>query len=112
MISRLLDRVHPLDPVHTNPANWDRIKVRADMQAWLATQEGLIAELARDELADINRLTDQILVLTARISADVKAVAPPCWLCRASVPLSAAKIVAETAGVERIFVTGEPGFAR
>ena len=38
MISRLLDRVHALDPVHTNPANWDRIKVRADMQAWLATQ--------------------------------------------------------------------------
>ena len=27
-------------------------------------------------------------------------------------PLSAAKIVAETAGVERFFVKGEPGFAR
>lgn len=76
MISRFLDRVHHLDPTHTNPTNWDRIKVRATLHSWLAPQSGLIAELARSELADIDELTDQIVSLTARITRSVDRVAP------------------------------------
>lgn len=103
MISRLLDRVHALDPTHVNPpTNWDRAKVRADLHTWLAQHTGLIAELARAELDDIDRLTAQIVALTERLTHLINQVAPRLLAKPGGVgPLSAAKIVAETAGVER-----------
>ena len=110
MISRFLDRVHALDPTHVNPTNWDRVKVRADLRAWLAPQIGLIPDLARDELDDIDRLTDQIAVLTARITSAVNEAAPRLLATQGVGPLSAAKIVAETAGIERF--KSEAAFAR
>lgn len=110
MISRFLEHVHQLDPTHVKPTNWDRMAVRAGMHSQLALRAGLIAELARAELDDIDVLTDQIVALTARIT-DVVVVVAPRLLAHPGVgPLSAAKIVAEAAGVERF--KSEAAFAR
>jgi transposase len=51
---------------------------------WLATQPGLVAELARDELGDITRLTESINALAKRISQRVQAIAPALLACRAA----------------------------
>src|SRR6201995_3798510 len=66
-INRLRWRVHELDPQRAPaPASLDRAKHRAMLGAWLQTVPGLVAELARDELADITRLTEQIDALARR----------------------------------------------
>jgi transposase len=91
MINRLLERIHALDPAHENPTNWDRGKVRADLRSWLSPHTGLMAELARAELDDIDRLTEQILTLTARITDYVQQVAPHLLAKPGVGPLSAAQ---------------------
>lgn len=101
MISRILDRIHLLDPAYTKPINWDRRVVRARVQEKLADYDGLIATLARDELNDISRLTDQILELTAQISHYVADIVPTLLATPGVGPLSAAKLVAEAADVAR-----------
>ena len=42
------------------------------LRIWLGTQPGLVAELARAELADIMALTEQIKALEKRIAARVR----------------------------------------
>jgi transposase len=60
-INRLRWRVHELDPERApKPASLDLAKHRRLLADWLATQNGLVAELAGEELADITRLTEQI----------------------------------------------------
>ena len=60
-INRLLWRVHELDqPALPRPVRWTLAKHQGTLADWLATQSGLVAELARDELADIIRLTEAI----------------------------------------------------
>ena len=49
------------------PASLDWPSTSRPAGAWLDTQPGLVAELARDELADIIRLTDEINALAKRI---------------------------------------------
>lgn len=74
------------------------------------TQSGLLAELARDELADVIRLTGAIDTLGARIGERVAQVAPALLALPGCGELTAAKLIAETAGVTR-FRT-EAAFAR
>jgi len=109
-INRLLWRVHELDPSHVKPINWQRKTTRQTMGSWLATQTGLAAELARDELADINRLSAAIDGLARRIAERVRAVAPTLLALPGCAELTAAKIVSETACVERF--KSEAAFAR
>lgn len=110
-INRLLWRVHELDPAHApKPGSLDRAKHRQLLGAWLATQPGLVAELARDELADITRLTEQINALAARIGERVRLVAPALLALPGCGELTAAKLVGETAGVTRF--KNEAAFAR
>src|ERR1700759_5205983 len=53
-INRLLWRVHELDPERApKPRSLDLAKHRPLLGQWLPGQLGLVAELARDELADI-----------------------------------------------------------
>src|SRR3954469_20733722 len=67
-INRLLGRIHELDPAQApKKGSLDRAKTQTALAAWLATQDGLLAELATDELGDIIRLTDMINALTTRI---------------------------------------------
>ena len=109
-INRLLWRVHELDPTQLKPINWHRKKTRQTMGSWLSDQTGLLGELARDELADINRLSDAIDALSGRIADRVRAVAPTLLALPGCAELTAAKIVSETACVERF--KSEAAFAR
>ena len=71
------------------------------LDAWLTEQPGLVAELARDELADITRLSGAIDTLTKRISERVRLVAPSLVAMPGCGELTAAKIVGEVAVVTR-----------
>lgn len=110
-INRLLWRVHELDPSHApKPRSLDLAKHRKLLGDWLATASGLVAELARDELADITRLTEAINALAKRIGDRVRVVAPTLLAMPGCGELTAAKIVGEVAGVTRF--KSEAAFAR
>jgi transposase len=110
-INRLLWRVHELDPEHAPKArSLDLAKHRGILRDWLETLDGLLAELARDELVDISRLSDAINVLARRIGERIRVVAPVLLAVPGCGELTAAKIVGETAGVIRF--KSEAAFAR
>jgi transposase len=110
-INRLLWRVHELDPAHAPKArSLDLAKHRRILGDWLVTVPGLVAELARDELADITRLTEIINALAKRIGERVRAVAPKLLSLPGCAELTAAKLVGEAAGVTRF--KSEAAFAR
>lgn len=111
MICRLLERIHELDPERTpKRGSLHRAGTRAPLAAWLNTQPGLLAEIARDELADITRLTEAIDALAVRIGERVRQIAPTLLALPGCGELTAAKLVAETAGVARF--KSEAAFAR
>jgi len=110
-INRLLWRVHELDPEQAPKArSLDLAKHRGILRDWLSTQSGIVAELARDELADITRLTETINTLAKRIGDRVRAVAPVLLTLPGCGELTAAKLVGESAGVSRF--KSEAAFAR
>ncbi len=110
-INRLLWRIHELDPSRApKPRSLDLAKHRRLLGDWLQTKSGLVAELARDELADITRLTEQINALAKRIGERVRATAPTLMALPGCAELTAAKIIGETAGVTRF--KSEAAFAR
>lgn len=110
-INRLLGRVHELDPARTpKKGSLDRAKTRSELGNWLDTLHGLLAELARDELDDITRLTDTINALATRIGQHVHDVAPHLLALQGCGELTAAKLVGETAGVNRF--KSDAAFAR
>ena len=109
-INRLLWRLHEIDPTHPKPTNWQHKKTRFEMGALLKTRTGLIAELAQSELEDINRLSEAVDALAQRISTAVAAAAPALLDLTGCGDLTAAKVVAETAGVDRF--KSEAAFAR
>ncbi|MDO3403222.1 IS110 family transposase [Mycolicibacterium neoaurum] len=101
-INRLLERIHELDPTQApKKASLDRAKTQIVLAAWLATQDGLLAELATDELGDIIRLTLAINELHTRISNAVHAASPHLLTLPGCGELTAAKLVGETAGINR-----------
>lgn len=101
-INRLRWHVHELDPERAPaPRSLNAATHQQTLQAWLATRPGLVAEIARAELADVIRLTTEINTLAARIGASVRQVAPALLQIPGCAELTAAKIVGETAGVDR-----------
>ncbi|WP_197905521.1 IS110 family transposase [Mycobacterium gallinarum] len=110
-INRLLWRIHELDPERApKPRSLDLAKHRRLLSDWLNFQTGIVAELARDELADITRLTQMINALAKRIGERVRVVAPVLLDMPGCGELTAAKLVGETAGVARF--KSEAAFAR
>ena len=92
------------------PASLDLAKHHHSVGDWLATQPGLVAELAREELADITRLTEAINALAKRIGERVREVAATLLVMPGCGELTAAKLIGETAGVTRF--KSEAAFAR
>ena len=110
-INRLLWRVHELDPAIAPPErSLGLAKHQQALAAALERFDGIVAELARDELADIVDLTTRINDLERRITVRVREVAPTLLALPGCGPLTAAKIVGETAGIGRF--KSEAAFAR
>jgi transposase len=101
-INRLRWHVHELDPERgPAPRALKAAKHQKALQEWLDTQPGLVAELARAELADVVRLTTEINALEKRLSERADEVAPTLLDIDGCAQLTAAKIVGEAAGIER-----------
>jgi transposase/DNA-binding XRE family transcriptional regulator len=102
VINRLLWRVHELDPSHSPaPGSLDRYKAQRALRSWLGDQPGLVAELARDELAAVADLTEDIKVLDKRIAARVQELNPLLLNIFGCGRLTAAKVIGEAAVISR-----------
>ena len=111
LTNRLLWRVHELDPSHApKPRSLRHRKHQEALRSWLETQPGLVAEFARDELAEISAVTEVINRLDRRIAARAQVAAPSLLTLYGCAALTAAKLVGETAGVSRF--RSEAAFAR
>lgn len=110
-INRLLWRVHELDPAWAPKArSLDLTKHQQILADRLGHVAGIVAELAREELADVVELTGRINQLERRIG-ELVAQASPTLLAMPGVgSLTTAKLVGETAGVSRF--KSEAAFAR
>jgi len=110
-INRLLWRVHELDPSWAPPAkSLDLAKHQQALAGRLSGVEGIVAELARDELVEVVELTTKINTLAKRIEQRVRQVAPTLLAMPGVGSLTAAKLVGEAAGVTRF--RSEAKFAR
>jgi transposase len=110
VINRLLARLHQIDPARPQPKKLHRRRPQNLLDGYLAGQSGLMAELGRQELADIARFTDIIDELTARITAKVQALGSTLPGLPGCAELTAAKLIAETGDVTRF--RSEAAFAR
>ncbi|MDO4240892.1 transposase, partial [Micrococcus sp.] len=105
-INSLLWRVHELDPAHAPKARSLHLGIHQQaLKTWLVTLEGVVAEMARDELEDIIALTARIKGFDKRISALVRREVPTLLTLTGCGELSAAKLFGETAGIGRVRMT-------
>ena len=96
-INSLLWRVHELDPERApKPRSLDLPKHQQGLRTWLL--DGLVAEMALDELDDIIALTVRIKAFTKRIGALVRRDVPELLALPGCGELSAAKLLGESAG--------------
>jgi transposase len=110
-INQLLWRVHELDPAWApKPRSLDLAKHQQLLAGRLEDVPGIVAELAREELAEIIEYTAKINAYTKRIASLVTAVAPTLLAMAGVGALTAAKIVGEAAGASRF--KSEAAFAR
>jgi transposase len=101
-MARLRWHLHELDPGwEPAPRSLDRPKTWATIESRLAGIDTLVARLARDLVERCRQLTIDINQLRAEITARITPVAPALLAICGCGPLTAAKIVAETAGVDR-----------
>lgn len=102
VMARLRWHLHELDPSwEPAPRSLDRAKTWTTIEARLVGVEGLVARLARNLVGRCRQLTEEINTLHAEITATVTPLAPALLAICGCGPLTAAKIVAETAGVDR-----------
>jgi transposase len=102
IMSRLRWHLHELDPGwEPAPRSLDRAKTWATIEARLDGIEGLVARLARNLVERCRQLTVEINALHGEITAMITPLAPALLAVCGCGPLTAAKIVAETAGVDR-----------
>lgn len=110
-INSLLWRVHELDPARAPKArSLDLAKHQQALRAWLTTLEGVVADLALDELDEIIVLTARAKTYEKRITALTEQTAPTLLAMPAVGALTAAKLVGESAGADRFH--SEAAFAR
>jgi transposase len=109
IMARLRWHLHELDPEWDPPARsldrpitWARIEARLDqLQPGLDGPAAVVARLARELVARCRQLTTDINALAAELTALVAPLVPVLLAIVGCGPLTAAKIVAETAGIDR-----------
>ena len=102
MINRLRWHLHELDPGSEPRArSLKHLRNLDSLAASLEDREGLVARLARELVRRCRELTVEIKQLEREIAALVEQLAPSLLAIRGCGALTAAKIIGETAGVER-----------
>jgi len=102
VINRFRWHLHRIDPTVDPPArSLDRAKTRAGLTEFLVGKDGIDARLARELLEDIGALTTRINALEKELTALVAEQAPALLELSGCGALTAAKIVGETAGINR-----------
>jgi transposase len=110
-INRLRWHLHELDPGwDPSPRSLTRYRQLDAVSAHLEGMEGMVARIARDLVARIRELTVEANSLEAEIKTRVRSVAPHLLGLVGVGPLTAAKIVGETADVSRF--RSKDAFAR
>ncbi|HMU80363.1 MAG TPA: IS110 family transposase [Microthrixaceae bacterium] len=100
--SRLRWHLHELMPEHLVPLRTlHRFHVLEDLRTRLDALDGPVAAIARELVERTRELTVRINELTREITALVSELAPTLLGLQGCGPLSAAKLVAETAGIDR-----------
>jgi transposase len=101
-VNRFRWHLHRIDPtVDPAPRSLNRAKTRRELAELLAPMTEIDARLARDLLADIDRITGVINALAKEITVLVTGQAPALLELPGCGALTAAKIVGETAGIDR-----------
>jgi len=102
LICRLRWHLHELDPGWEPKArSLDAQRTLDEVQARLQQQTGVVARLARDLAHRCAELTAVINALEKEIAQLVEKLAPALLALPGCGPLTAAKIIGETAGVDR-----------
>lgn len=102
MTNRLRWHLHELDPGSEPPArSLKHLRNLSKLAARLEGMDGLVARLARELTDRCSKLTVEIRKLEQEIAALVRRLAPSLLAICGCGPLTAAKIVGETAGIER-----------
>ena len=110
-INSLLWRVHELDPAMApKPRSLDLAKHQQALRSWLVTLQGVVAEMALDELDDVIALTARVKAFDKRIAVLARRDAPELLALPGCGELSAAKLLGESAGITRF--SDEAKFAR
>ena len=100
--NRLRWHLHELDPgISVAPSALDRYKVLDWLEEALGAHLGVLAEIARQQLRQIRELTIEIKKLERQISKLVVRLAPSLLALVGCGPLTAAKLIGETAGPAR-----------
>lgn len=102
VINRLRWHLHELDPSFEVAArSLNRLVTLAKVEGFLRGHDGVVAEIASDLVAQCRVLTERERSLLRRIEDLVGTLAPSLLALPGCGPLSAAKVVAETADVTR-----------
>ena len=102
MMNRFRWHLHRIDPtVDPAPKSLKQTKTRRELTELLADLTGIDARLAREVLADIDRITPVINNLEREVTALVTTQAPALLKLPGCGGLTAAKLVGETAGIDR-----------
>ena len=103
MQNRLRWHLHELDPeLDPAPRSLDRRAVLDGLASWLAGQPAsMLTRVAAELVADVAALTVRVNAIEKELAERVKALAPRLLALPGCGPLTAAKIVAETANVTR-----------
>jgi transposase len=100
--NRLLWHLHELEPGWQLASGaLSRFKTLNAVEARLAAHDGIVAEIAGQLVATIRDLTTRVNALERRITATVTPLAPTLLALHGCGPLTAAKLVGETAGAAR-----------
>ncbi|MGW4774903.1 IS110 family transposase [Nocardia sp. NPDC004278] len=110
IIARLRWHLHELDPGWMPPGKLERTSAYDRVAAHLAQFDGLVARLAVTLVEHCRRLTIEIDELAGEIGERVHQVAPSLLAIVGCAALTAAKIIGETAGVDRF--RSKDAFAR